>query len=88
MADLKNAVPSSLRKPSDTSRFAYDLISQAQRTTFAGVDVNVAPRAKSRFARLPEEPEDARITGVTRSLARRLLGLNMPKLMVSAKTIA
>ena len=33
--------------------------------------------AKSSFARLPKEPEDARITGVTRSLDRRLLGLNL-----------
>ena len=33
---------------------------------------------ESRFARLPEEPEDARITGVTRSLTRRLLALNVP----------
>jgi hypothetical protein len=32
---------------------------------------------KSRFARLPQEPEDARITGVTRSLNRRLLALNV-----------
>ena len=32
---------------------------------------------KSRFARLPHEPEDARITGTTRSLPRRLLALNL-----------
>ncbi|QHN02066.1 hypothetical protein FTO74_00725 [Granulicella sp. WH15] len=31
----------------------------------------------SRFARMPHEPEDARITGVTRSLTRRLLALNL-----------
>jgi hypothetical protein len=29
------------------------------------------------FARLPHEPEDAKITGVTRSLPRRLLALNL-----------
>lgn len=31
----------------------------------------------SSFARLPQEPEDARMTGVTRSLPRRLLALNI-----------
>jgi hypothetical protein len=33
---------------------------------------------KSFFARMPQEPEDARLTGITRSLARRLLALNLP----------
>lgn len=33
-------------------------------------------RASSLFA-LPKEPEDARLTGGTRSLDRRLLGLNL-----------
>jgi hypothetical protein len=32
---------------------------------------------KSRFAALPQEPEDATLTGVTRSLNRRLLALNV-----------
>ena len=45
------------------------------------VAANAATRAhskeKSRFSRLPQEPEDARITGVTRSLTRRLLALNI-----------
>jgi hypothetical protein len=30
-----------------------------------------------RYARLPAEPEDANLTGGTRSLSRRLLGLNL-----------
>jgi hypothetical protein len=29
------------------------------------------------FSMLPSEPEDARLTGGTRSLSRRLLGLNL-----------
>jgi hypothetical protein len=37
----------------------------------------LAVLSKSRFARLPHEPEDARLTGVTRSLNRRLLALNI-----------
>jgi len=40
-------------------------------------DVRPVSLAKSRFARLPQEPEDARMTGLTRSLNRRLLGLNV-----------
>jgi hypothetical protein len=36
-----------------------------------------APRAAA-FSALPKEPEDARITGGTRSLDRRLLALNLP----------
>ena len=37
-----------------------------------------APRKASIFT-LPKEPEDARITGGTRSLDRRLLALNFPE---------
>ena len=89
MANLKNAIPSSLRKPVDTSRFAYDLMARSQRKTDLSLaDVRPAPMMKSQFARLPEEPEDAKLTGLTRSLTRRLLGLNMPKMLVTAKTSA
>jgi hypothetical protein len=37
-----------------------------------------APRGASLFT-LPKEPEDARITGGTRSLDRRLLALNLSR---------
>lgn len=37
-----------------------------------------APRSATLFA-MPKEPEDARLTGGTRSLERRLLALNMAK---------
>jgi hypothetical protein len=43
----------------------------------ASGSARAAALSKSRFARLPQEPEDARMTGVTRSLQRRLLALNM-----------
>ena len=36
-----------------------------------------AALSKSRFARLPQESEDAKMTGTTRSLQRRLLALNI-----------
>jgi len=74
MSNLYNALPSSLRKPVETSRFAHNLIAGSQRP------LPIPPAAllsKSRFAPLPEEPEDARMTGVTRSLQRRLLALNV-----------
>jgi hypothetical protein len=47
-------------------------------TLIAGPEARALSLAKSRFARLPHEPEDARMTGVTRSLNRRLLALNVP----------
>ena len=36
-----------------------------------------------RFSKLPLEPEDAHLTGGTRSLSRRLLGLNLIGSLVS-----
>ena len=84
MANLNNAVPSSLRKQVESSRFAYDLMARSARPEgqlLASDSRSLA--AKSRFARLPQEPEDAKITGVTRSLTRRLLALNMPKVKVT-----
>lgn len=39
--------------------------------------------------RLPQEPDDARMTGGTRSLSRRLLGLNIPSVsMVQLPVVA
>ncbi len=79
MSILRNAVPSSVRKPVESSCFAQGLMSRAQKPPlFAGPEARALSLAKSRFARLPQEPEDARITGVTRSLTRRLLALNVP----------
>jgi hypothetical protein len=46
-----------------------------------------AALSKSRFARLPQEPEDARMTGVTRSLQRRLLALNVNGTRVQTELI-
>ena len=74
-----DAAPASLRKPVSSSRFAHGLISRGQAGSAlnAGAEARAAALAKSRFTRLPHEPEDARITGVTRSLNRRLLALNL-----------
>jgi hypothetical protein len=43
-----------------------------------GKDRKVARAAQRYPALFPHEPEDARITGTTRSLYRRLLALNLP----------
>ena len=43
-------------------------------------------RVKNVFLRLPHEPEDARLTGVTRSLERRLLALNIEGVHFGMKT--
>ena len=47
-----------------------------------------AKRAKiaQSFAGLPPEPEDAQLTGATRSLFRRLLALNLRKHIVPASS--
>ncbi len=75
---MKNAVPSSLRKPVESSRFAQGLMARAQKPVLvAGPEARAIALTKSRFERLPQEPEDARMTGVTRSLNRRLLALNV-----------
>ena len=74
MNNLRDAVPASVRRPVQSLRFAETLNTRATRMV-----VGVIPdgRIKDIFLRLPHEPEDARMTGVTRSLERRLLALNM-----------
>lgn len=84
MSLTRNAVPSSLRRPveSEWMHAARSQGAPAQANWKRERTPGMAPRAlsvlKSRFARLPQEPEDARLTGVTRSLGRRLLALNLP----------
>jgi hypothetical protein len=80
MSSPYDAAPSSLRKPVERSRFAQNLslMSQTQRRIpIPDGSARAAVLSKSRFYRLPQEPEDARLTGVTRSLHRRLLALNL-----------
>ncbi len=47
-----------------------------------------AALSKSRFARMPQESEDAKITGTTRSLERRLLALNLRGSLLKAEMSA
>ena len=78
VANFKNTIPASLRRQVESSQFAYSLMARSQK-----VEPKL-PVRQSGFMRLPGEPEDAKITGVTRSLTRRLLALNMPKVKVAA----
>jgi hypothetical protein len=48
------------------------------RIYFAGVGVRTAARPATPLSLFPHESEDARLTGETRSLFRRLLALNLP----------
>lgn len=77
MSNLYDVTPSSLRKPVEPSRFATDLTRSNRPVMMSAGTARAAALSKSRFARLPQEPEDARMTGVTRSLQRRLLALNV-----------
>ncbi len=75
---IRDAVPASFRKPPESSRLAQGHVLRAQTLPLiAGAEARAISMAKSRFARMPQEPEDARMTGVTRSLNRRLLALNV-----------
>ena len=76
---MKNTIPASLRRPVETAGVGQSLLARfAKSTLTAGAEARAISLTKSRFARLPQEPEDARLTGVTRSLNRRLLALNVP----------
>ncbi len=86
MTPSTHTLPASLRKPVEAVRFSSPLSPRATKPYLVtGLESRAEPRvdakssgaAKTRFVRLPQEPEDARLTGVTRSLNRRLLGLNL-----------
>jgi hypothetical protein len=89
MPNPYDATPSSLRKPIESSRFTHQLAMRNQRpVVMASGAARVAVLSKSRFARLPHEPEDARLTGVTRSLNRRLLALNVSGSLVRIEVLS
>ena len=85
----QRAFPASLRKPVESSRFAQGLIARAAKPVLvAGVEARAIALAKSHFAPMPQEPEDARMTGVTRSLNRRLLALNIAGTLMRVRLVA
>jgi len=92
MATFQQNVPSSLRfGPPHESRSA----SSADRRPYlitAPIRRNTTPArqtvssTRQFLALFPHESEDARITGTTRSLYRRLLALNLPRPVARAET--
>jgi hypothetical protein len=92
MALSHTAIPASVRAFGQKARFSHSSVPGApkpflvtpvptlspQHSKLVGrVDAIAASAMTARTLRLPQEPEDAKMTGVTRSLNRRLLGLNV-----------
>jgi hypothetical protein len=87
MAIFQQTLPASLRSGSTEAqenrgipaadRRPY-LIAIPPRRPVASVRQSVASTTRQFFTLFPHESEDARITGATRSLYRRLLALNLP----------
>jgi hypothetical protein len=79
MPALIEATPSSIRKPPVNLRDSKGLGIRTLPSTspVATAEARAHSTYKSRFMPMPYEPEDARITGVTRSLKRRLMALNI-----------
>ena len=94
MAIFQQNLPASLRLGSSaapenrgipaTDRRPY-LVTVPPRKTVAPVRPTVAS-TRQFLALFPHESEDARLTGATRSLYRRLLALNLPRPSVRTET--
>jgi hypothetical protein len=74
---LPKIPPSSVRPGFPLPR-AAGTRSPEPRVYFAGAGVRTAARSVTPISLFPHESEDARLTGETRSLFRRLLALNLP----------
>ncbi|MEO6806665.1 MAG: hypothetical protein ABI286_06865 [Edaphobacter sp.] len=94
MAIFQQTLPASLRSGStetleDRGVPAADrrpyLIAVPARRPVASVRQSVASTTRQFFTLFPHESEDARITGATRSLYRRLLALNLPRTSARAE---
>jgi hypothetical protein len=69
--------PAAIAPPAFANRGSFTLDPRPYLVTV--MDRKAAPRNTQRYPGLfPHEPEDARMTGTTRSLYRRLLALNLP----------
>ena len=81
MAILPDYQPESTRSGSALSRSNYSSRAPEPRTYLVQPRRPGTPGTKDKafLALFPHESEDARLTGSTRSLYRRLLALNLPK---------
>jgi len=77
MNALPKIPPSSVRPGFPLSR-ATGTRSPEPRIYFTGAGVRAGARPVTPISLFPHESEDARLTGETRSLFRRLLALNLP----------
>jgi hypothetical protein len=84
MATLQSHVPASLRTNSH-SRLANPGNAEDSRPYLIAGRKGRTP--STAFLALPREPEDAKITGATRSLDRRLLALNLRGSLISITTV-
>ncbi len=89
MAILQSKTPASLRTHS-LSRTANpgNSTEPVRPYLVAGRKGRTPAVGKTAFFALPKESEDARITGATRSLDRRLLALNINGSRMSVKSVA
>ncbi len=78
MATLQTHLPASLRStPPNRHANSGNPTEAARPYLIAGRRGRTAMVGKTAFELLPKESEDAKITGATRSLDRRLLALNL-----------
>lgn len=79
MSILPKSAPSSVRPGSATVRPGYGALGTEHRPYLISIQPRRAGAPQQRALPLfPHEAEDARLTGSTRSLFRRLLALNLP----------
>ncbi len=88
-ASVKSYLPTGTNSTTSNPRFSFSSPTEGSRPY-------LVPERKSRtgsigksiFIALAKESEDARITGATRSLDRRLLGLNLRGSKMSVKPVS
>jgi hypothetical protein len=80
MATLQQNLPASLRSGSPSARENRGAFALDPRPYLVTVPYRKTVKSTQQYLALfPHESEDARLTGATRSLYRRLLALNLPK---------
>jgi hypothetical protein len=90
MAIFQQNLPASVRfgppqhgRGMSTDRRPYLLTAPVRKSTIT----KQTTATRQFFALFPHEAEDARITGTTRSLYRRLLALNLPRPVVRVEAV-
>jgi hypothetical protein len=80
MATFQQNLPASLRSGSPSARENRGAFALDPRPYLVPISYRKTAKSTQHYLALfPHESEDARLTGATRSLYRRLLALNLPK---------